>query len=373
MAREEQDEIDPVIIVGGGPIGLTCSILLSIRGVPNMIYERHRTTSIHPKACGINQRTMEVFRVMGIEDEIYAQATPTDVAGRTAWYTSLGPEGREVFSRDAWGGGQYEAEYAAHSPSRYSILPQIRLEPILKRRAIASNPDGIHSYHEVLTVENYRDFTEVTVQNRETGVIFRRKARYIIIADGGRQFTDKLGVDWQGEANLTTMISVHIRAAIRQHHPDARNFMTWFTNPAMGGSTRTGYLYQLGPWPEAMTNPEVEEWMFVCGVTEDDPQAFDDATALARAKKTIGIPGLDVELLSLTHWTVNAIYASQWRVGRCFLVGDSAHRIPPWGGKFISHPAVYLILTHHSAWHEHWDTGCAKSHLEVVLCIARSE
>jgi 2-polyprenyl-6-methoxyphenol hydroxylase-like FAD-dependent oxidoreductase len=275
---------------------------------------------------------------MGVEDEVYAQAAPAEIAGRTAWYTSLGDEGKEVFSRDAWGGGQYEAEYATHSPSKYCILPQIRLEPILKRRAIELNPVGIRSYHEVLAVDNQPNFTEVTVQNRETKEIIRHRARYVIIADGGRQFTDKLGISWGGEANLTTMISVHIRAPIRPLHHDARNFMTWFTNPAMGGSTRTGYLYQLGPWPEAMTNPKAEEWMFVCGITEDDPQVFDEETALARAKKTIGIPDLQIELLSLTHWTVNAVYASKWRAERCLLVGDSAHRIPPWGGKMSTLP-----------------------------------
>ena len=91
----------------------------------------------------------------------------------------------------------------------------------------------------------------------------------------------------------------------------------------MGGSTRTGYLYQLGPWPEAMTNPAVEEWMFACGLTEDDPPEFDEETILARARRTIGISDLDIELVTLSHWTINALYASQWRVGRSFLVGDS--------------------------------------------------
>jgi 2-polyprenyl-6-methoxyphenol hydroxylase-like FAD-dependent oxidoreductase len=246
-------------------------------------------------------------------------------------------------------------------------LPQIRLEPILKRRAIELNPTGIRSYHEVLEVDNQKDFTVVTVRNRDTNEVFRRGARYVIISDGGRQFTDKLGISWAGEANLTTMISAHIRAPIRPLHHDARNFITWFTNPAMGGSTRTGYLYQLGPWPEAMTNPQAEEWMFVCGITEDDPQIFDEETALDRAKKTIGIPDLDIELISLTHWTVNAVYASEWRTGRCFLVGDSAHRIPPWGGKTRTRPRHHhRLLTLYSARYEHWNPRCAKSYMEIV-------
>ncbi|GIZ45813.1 hypothetical protein CKM354_000896400 [Cercospora kikuchii] len=325
------EQMNPVIIIGGGPVGLTSSILLSLRKIPHILFERHLSTSIHPKAAGINQRTTEIFRVMGIEDEVYAHAAPAEIAGRTAWYTSLGPDGKEIFSRDAWGGGMYEEEYAKHSPSRYCILPQIRLEPILKRRAIELNPTGIWYNHEVLTAENADDRATVTVKNRTTGEISEHHARYLIVSDGGRSFTEKLGVSWGGEGGLLTMSSAHIRAPIRPLHPDNRNFMTWFTNPAMGGSTRTGYLYQLGPWPEAMTNPAVEEWMFACGLTEDDPPTFDERTVLDRARRTIGIPDLDIELISLSHWTVNALYASQWRVGRSFLVGDSAHRIPPWG------------------------------------------
>ncbi|GAB7331078.1 hypothetical protein MBLNU13_g02567t2 [Cladosporium sp. NU13] len=311
MKPGENESIQPVIIIGGGPVGLTSSILLSLRGIANILFERHPSTSIHPKAAGINQRTTEIFRVMGIEDEE--------------------KRAEKSFPRDAWGGGQYEAEYATHSPSKYCNLPQIRLEPILKRRAIELNPTGIRYNHEVSKTREDGDSVEVAVKERLSGHVSLHRAQYVVVADGGRMFTDQLGVKWSGEADIMTMISAHIRAPIRSLHPDNRNFMTWFTSPAMGGSTRTGYLYQLGPWPEAMTNHDAEEWMFVCAQTEDDPDVFDTETALARARKTIGIPDLDIEVISISPWTVNAIYASQWRVGRCFLVGDSAHRIPPWG------------------------------------------
>ncbi|KAI8250281.1 2, 4-dichlorophenol 6-monooxygenase [Colletotrichum sp. SAR 10_98] len=331
MASEGDNRVVPVVIIGGGPVGLTCSILLSLRGISNMLFERHPSTSIHPKACGINQRTTEILRVMGVEEDVYAISAPAEIAGRTAWYTSFGEEGKEVFSRDAWGGGQYAEEYAQHSPSKYCILPQIKLEPILKQRAMELNPHRIFYGHEVLMTEDHGDFAEVTVKNGSTGDDSRCRGTYVIVADGGRQFTTQLGVEWCGEGDLLTMISAHIRSPIRALHPDSRNFITWFTNPAMGGSTLTGYLYQLGPWPEAMTNPEIEEWMFVCAQAADDPTKFDAETALARARKTIGIPDLNMELISLSEWTVNALYASQWRVGRHFLVGDSAHRIPPWG------------------------------------------
>lgn len=94
----------PVIIVGGGPVGLISSILLSLQEIPNVLFERHPGTSIHPKACGLNQRTMEILRHIGVEDEVMRQSAPPETVSRTVWYTSLGAHGREIHSRNAWGG-----------------------------------------------------------------------------------------------------------------------------------------------------------------------------------------------------------------------------------------------------------------------------
>ncbi|OJD31511.1 aromatic ring hydroxylase [Diplodia corticola] len=333
------DSIYPVAIIGGGLVGLSASILLSLRGIPNVVFERHSGTSIHPKACGINQRTMEIFRVMGIEQDIYKVAAPPDIAGRTAWYTDLGSSGREIVSRDAWGLGQYAEEYAKHSPSRYSILPQIRLEPIISRRAKELNPYGIHYGKEVTDVSDAdHDHVLLTVKPTkstspdDTQLI---RARYAIVADGGRSMTNKLGVAWEGEADIFHMVTAHIRAPqLRALHPDPRNFLTWFTSPAMGGSTNTGFLYQIGPWPLDAHPPESQEWVFACALIATDPAAFDRDTMVARLRATLNLPGLPVDVISLSHWNVNAITAERYRVGRTgrvFLAGDAAHRIPPWG------------------------------------------
>ncbi|KAL9080460.1 MAG: hypothetical protein Q9157_000774 [Trypethelium eluteriae] len=317
----------PIAIIGGGPVGLSSSILLSLRGIPHILFERHSDTSIHPKACGINQRTSEIFRTMGIEDEVYRHAGPPEVTGRTAWYTSLGEDGKEIASRDAWGGGQYAEEYESFSPCRYCILPQIRLEPILKRRAVELNPEGIQYGAAVREVRNEGRNVKITsVINGEEELF---EACFALIADGGRMFTDQFGVKWLGESNLFDMVTAHFRSPLRSLHPDPRNFLTWFSSPEMGGSTRTGYLYQIGPWPS--TRPETDEWVFACGIIESDPAEFDEATMLERLRKTLAIPDLPVEMLSFSHWTVNCLYAEQWRIGNVFLVGDSAHRIPPWG------------------------------------------
>lgn len=309
-------------------MGLTSSILLSLRKIPHVLFERHPGTSIHPKACGINQRTTEIFRVMGIEDEVYRHAAPPHIAGRTAWYTGFGVSGREIFSRDAWGGGKYAEEYAGFSASKYCVLPQIRLEPILKRRATGLNPDGIFFNTEVLAIQDGKS-ASVKVRFRDSNKEAVYAARYVLVADGGRVFTEKLGIQWMGERDIIDMVTAHFAAPLHPRHPDPRNFITWFSNPEMGGSTRTGYLYQIGPWPSGRL--EDEEWVFACARTKDDPTEFDEASMTRRIRRTLQLPELSLRMLSISHWTVNAIYAERLRSGRCFLQGDSAHKIPPWG------------------------------------------
>lgn len=319
----------PVAIIGAGPTGLVSSILLSLRGIPHVLFERHPGTSIHPKACGLNQRTMEILRQCGVESDILAVCSPTERAGRTAWYTGLGPDGREITSRDAWGGGKYAAEYAKVSPCRYTIMPQIRLEPILLRRARSLNPDAIRFRNEVIAIQEERDYVVLKVRDLVTGAIHEYRTSYLIAADGGRMVTDAIGIPWNGKRDIFDALTAHFRAPIREHLKDPRNFITWFINPEIG-SIGTGYLYHLGPYPA--TGP-TEEWVFACAVGEDDPARFDQKTMTARIRKTLGLPNLPVELYSLSHWHVNSIVAEKFRSdgGRIFLAGDAAHRVPPWG------------------------------------------
>lgn len=338
MSSTSAQTVHPVAIIGGGPVGLSASILLSLRKIPHLLFERHAGTSVHPKACGINQRTTEIFQLMGIYDEIRAVACPDDVKTRTAWYTSLGNQdgnsvdGREIWSRDAWGGGPDAQVYEKHSPARYEVLPQIRLEPLLVKRARSLSPESLRFGSEVTDLEERGSCVALKVLERDTGVTTEVLARFVIAADGGRGVTDKLGIGWTGERDILEMASVHFRARIRERHPDPRNFITWFSHPDAGGSIRTGYLYQIGPWPfESLEGKMNEEWVFACARTANDPVSFGRDDMLKRLRETLRLGELPMEIISLSHWNVQAISAERYREGRVFLAGDAAHKIPPWG------------------------------------------
>ncbi|KAK2611862.1 hypothetical protein N8I77_005183 [Diaporthe amygdali] len=338
MSSTSAQMVHPVAIIGGGPVGLSASILLSLRKIPHILLERHTGTSIHPKACGINQRTTEIFRLMGIYDKLRESACPDDIKRRTAWYTSLGTDGdnsidgREIWSRDAWGGGPDAEDYERHSPARYEILPQIRLEPLLVDRAKELSPESLEFGSEVTDLEERGSCVALKVLQRGTGVTKEVLARFVIAADGGRGVTDKLGIDWTGERDILEMVSVHFCARLRERHPDPRNFITWFSHPDAGGSIRTGYLYQIGPWPfDSAEAKASEEWVFACARAANDPLSFDRDAMLKRLKDTLKVGEIPMDIISLSHWNVQAISAKTYRKGRVFLAGDAAHKIPPWG------------------------------------------
>ncbi len=97
----------PVVIVGGGPVGLTASILLSQAGIRSLLVERHPGTAIHTKARAINGRTMEIFHQCGVEDAIRAAGLAPQQTGMIIWAKTLA--GEEIERRVPWRAGTQAA------------------------------------------------------------------------------------------------------------------------------------------------------------------------------------------------------------------------------------------------------------------------
>jgi putative polyketide hydroxylase len=120
----------PVLIVGGGPVGLMASLLLSRLGIRSLLVERHPGTAIHPKARGINARTMEVFRQQGVEAAVRKAGLPPERTGFIVWAKTLA--GDEIERRVPWGRSERSTDV---SPVRACLCAQDYLEPVLRRCA----------------------------------------------------------------------------------------------------------------------------------------------------------------------------------------------------------------------------------------------
>ena len=120
----------PVFIVGAGPTGLAATCLLRTLGIETLVITRYPGTANSPRAHITNQRTMEVFRDLGIEARMVQAANPSHLMSNNVWATSFA--GTELARLQTWGTlPERKVDYELASPSAMCNLPQHRMEPIL--------------------------------------------------------------------------------------------------------------------------------------------------------------------------------------------------------------------------------------------------
>jgi len=120
----------PVLVVGGSLVGLSTSLLLATAGVPHLLVERHRGTAVHPRAASFHQRTMEIFRSAGIQEEVDTAAEKEfRQNGAIVSVESLAAEDVTFFFRNFNEGVEHL------SPTQRRFITQIGLEPVLRRVA----------------------------------------------------------------------------------------------------------------------------------------------------------------------------------------------------------------------------------------------
>ncbi|MFI9388046.1 FAD-dependent monooxygenase [Kutzneria sp. NPDC052558] len=324
-------EETPVLIVGGGPAGLTTALELARRGIDGIVIDRRGFTSHFPRAHLLNVRTMETFHDVGIADQIYAEGPPEHEWHRVAWYTSLaGPtplHGRRIGALPAWGGGADRERYEQASPRRFGNLPQLRVDALLWERAHEAWPGGVRPRTELVDLAIDDAGATATVTDLDEGRTYRIRCRYLVAADGGRTCGDLLGVTVSGPRALVDIITVFVSADLSEH-ADPGALLTYLVRPEGEGGL-VGGLLALGPGRWGAHSPQWTMGMFL---DPDDPIGHDNDALVQRAKDLIGLPDLDAQVHSISHWQYEGVVADRFRVGPVFLAGDAAHRHPPTGG-----------------------------------------
>ena len=187
ISEDEWPTSTEVLIMGGGPVGLTCAMLLAQQGVDVLLVERRDFVFRFPRAHLLNTRTMEAFHDIDVADDIYA-ATPTHDRWRKAvWYTTAaGPgelDGVKIGEVPAWGGGPDAVRYRQSSPRAFANMPQIRLDPLLYRHALEAAPGRIRKRQEVISIDQDADAAVVTILDRDSGETEIK--RYVAVDDVG--------------------------------------------------------------------------------------------------------------------------------------------------------------------------------------------
>ncbi len=333
----------PVLIVGGGGCGLAASVFLSDNGVEHMLVERHSATSSLPKAHYLNQRTMEIFRQHQLAPAVAAHAAPLENFGKIRWQTSLVGDGpfdmRQIYEMDAFGGGALRERYAAAGPILPTKLPQHLLEPILHRRAVQLNPNSVMFGRNVVSLVEQDDSVLVEVVDIDTGAVTTIAAQYVIAADGGRTIGATLGVQMEGRPALVDTTTAYFSADLSKWWREG-TLITHFLNPT--DPRRSSNLIEMGPtWGK-----HCEEWGLHF-LAADDEMRLDNESVVPRIRDILGLPDLELDVHQVTYWTVEALLADRYRVGRVLLAGDAAHRQPPAAGLGLN---TGIQDAHNLAW-----------------------
>ncbi|MGW0044571.1 FAD-dependent monooxygenase [Rhodococcus sp. NPDC003348] len=322
-----------VLIVGGGGCGLTASSLLADLGVDSLLVERHPSTSHLPKAHLLSQRTMEIFRQHGIADSVFEKGSPLDKMSRVRFATSLGGDGdldrRTIFSIDAFGGGSLRHRYETDSPVVCTDLPQIWLEPVLREHAERRNPGKVLFNTQVESFSQDADGVTAVIVDRGTEERTEVRAKFLLAADGGKTVGPALGIEMLGEKNVLDMVTVYFAADLSPWVPDDGTFQTWFANVNAKGLWSNG---NLGPRGPHQWGAKSEEWAVHFSMPVEEGAKFDTTTVEPRIRELLGIPELELNVISVNHWIIEGVHAERYREGRILLAGDAAHKHPPTSG-----------------------------------------
>lgn len=304
----------PVLIAGGGPVGMTLARALARFGVRCLLVERQPATTRHPKMDITNGRSMELFRRLGLVDQLRAVAVPEENNFDVSWITTL--TDRELHRFRYPSVAEKRAEIRARNDGTQPREPamrvsQVMIEPVL-RDAIVGDP-LVEARWGVAFEDFAQDADGVTciLRTVATGATETVRCDYLVGCDGGSSIVrEKLGIGLSGKANVAHRYMVHFRSPAR---PLLQAFgIAWHYQSAMG---------------TLIAQDDREIWTLQMRMPTDgtvDPNSVLDAW--------VGRSGFEREILVANPWFTNLLLADRYGAGRVLLAGDSAHQYIPTGG-----------------------------------------
>jgi len=312
-----------VLIAGGGMVGLSAAAFLAAHGVRSIAVERLKDSSPLPRAAFCHQRTLELFRWLGIEERVREGSAKEFV-----------PEGA-IIAMDSVSGrkladiiGNLNEGVEALSPCRRLFLNQPSLEPILRDRAREGGSDILQGA-EITAVHQDDGGVRATVRDTDGGNVRELRAAYLIAADGGHsRIRESLGIGYEGRGAFSNSLTIYFTADLSPWIGQNAWSLIYVNNPLLGGFFRLNRAARAGFLAiNIVGDPKVDPHA-ATNVASDVSQG----RLIELVRAGVGKPDLDVRIDGYTRWRATAQVAQSLQAGRVFIAGDAAHLMPPNGG-----------------------------------------
>ncbi|WP_201766531.1 FAD-dependent monooxygenase [Sphingobium baderi] len=315
MMTQEFDT--PVLIIGGGPVGLATALDLAWRGSRSMLVERDPATAaiLLAKANGLHERTMETCRRWGVIDRVVERGFPPEHAGDSVYCTAMTGHfiGRSVIP------SANTRPVPPESPEKRQRCAQYEFDPLLADAVKEHGLTDVRYGTEFLSFEQDANGLTSKVKDVATDRIYAIRSRYLVACDGaGSRARRQLEIPFEGR-----MLDFSLSAMIRIPNLAAHN-------PIEDGE-RYILIGPEGAWGIMTSVDGREIWRYtVVGSQEKlDPAHYDIAADIRRA---LGSDDIEFEILRLIPWRRSQCVAASYHAGRVLLAGDSAHTTSPTGG-----------------------------------------
>lgn len=303
----------PVLVVGGGPVGLTTALELAHHGVASLVVEpRAIVDHLRPRAKTTSARSMELFRRTGVAQEIRRRAPiPVQWSDEIRFCTTVvgleitrltGALGLELVDSPLTSeAAQQVTQPVVEEALRAVIAQQPLITTLFGWRANSINLDATHRHVTVV------DSSDVA---RSIGF------EYLIGADGSRSVVRRaLGAHYVGAPGGRPNVNITFRSeGLRARLAGIPAVHHWVLNPDAPGVI--GPLDLDGTW-----------WAIATGTAS----IADDAEAAELVRALVGAD-IDVQIIATDPWQARSLLSDSYGQDRTYLVGDAAHQNPPWGG-----------------------------------------